>query len=446
LLLPAKFQPVVVLLFPAAIVCFAVLRNPYVGIYLFFLYAFLRPYDFVPALMPLRLTMVIELVTLVSWIIYLVQTKDKIRWMRFHWFYLGFLGILGVGVIIAANRGFAFDIWQHMVIFSVVFIMATNLTNSTARIRKLIWLLLGVHFVHALRGIYNLTFKAGLATSGEVGTSFLADENDFALALNVMIPFAFFLFENARSKLRRFASGLFLVIFALGVVASFSRGGWVGLLAVTAYCIMLSRRKLVSGLSIVVMVIAIVAFAPSSYWDEIETISDPTEQTADARIKFWKAAVRIYADNPLFGVGARNAGVHLPEYMGPQSNPQTQWGRAIHGLFPEVLAETGTLGTLCYLAMAVFLFRNMWRIRRQSSDSGTGLSMGGMASAIMGSMIAYFVTSTFLSTAYYPQLWTIYVLAVSLIFVYEEAGERLPMIRDTEIDMPPIGRPSTGRG
>ena len=36
--------------------------------------------------------------------------------------------------------------------------------------------------------------------------AFLGDENDFALAMNLMIPFAFFMFMGARNKLKKLRS------------------------------------------------------------------------------------------------------------------------------------------------------------------------------------------------------------------------------------------------
>jgi len=63
---PEKYQMVIILLIPASVALVLILKNPYIGIYLYFLYNFLRPYDFIPALQPLKLAMVIEIVTLIS--------------------------------------------------------------------------------------------------------------------------------------------------------------------------------------------------------------------------------------------------------------------------------------------------------------------------------------------------------------------------------------------
>jgi probable O-glycosylation ligase (exosortase A-associated) len=388
--------------------------------------------------------MVIEIVTLVSWIIAMVQTKDRIKWSEFNWFYVGFLFVLGLGIPLAAIGPRALEAWQTMAIYFVMLVVATNVADSLPRIRKLIWLMLLIHFYFALKGIYNYNFAptiyaSGERTAGVVGSSFLADENDFALAINLMIPFAFFIFEHARTAYRKFLGAVFLVAYALGVVSSFSRGGWVGLTAVTIFCVVSSKRRAKSAVAVLLVGLAMLMFAPTSYWKEMETVTDVNESTADERIRSWEAAFRMFLDNPIIGVGGGNAGVHLPNYIQGTTNTARMWGRAVHGTFPEVLADTGALGTAMYLLMMFFVFKYLIRIRQRPPPSeDKGLTMPILATAMIGSIVAYVVTATFLSTAYYPQLWTLYTFALMLYFVYES---RMVKIHAGESEVSTTGLP-----
>jgi probable O-glycosylation ligase (exosortase A-associated) len=430
LVVPDGLQMVLILILPASLFCFMILRKPYVGVYLFFLYAFLRPYDFIPALLPLRLAMVIEIVTLAAWIIALVREKGKVNWSAFNWLYVGFVAMVVLSIITAVHQRRAYDIFMEIIVYFLMLTLATNIARTMGQLKKLIWLLLLIHGYFAIRGIYNLFLAPGFSaptgggTSGVVGTSFLADENDFALALNVMIPFAFFMFEHYRNKIKSLIAGALMVLYSLGVVARFSRGGLVGLAVVVGYCVMFSKRKMIAVAAVVVMLLAMVAFAPSSYWEEAQTIGDTSEDTAMQRLQYWTAAFRMFVDHPIIGVGAGNGGIHLPDYMSYLENPGRQWGRAFHGTIPQVAAELGLVGLCCYLGMLVIMIKSLARIRRKTAGETGDLPPPILARAITGSILAYFVTATFLSTVYYPQLWTLYTFGLILVYNVNESDKR----------------------
>jgi probable O-glycosylation ligase (exosortase A-associated) len=417
--LPEKHQLTIVFLFPALIVCIYILINPYIGVYLYFLYEFLRPYDFIPALGPLRLAMVIEIVTLISWIFYLKKTKFRIKWDNFNWVFLIFLGVIAITVITAYNNRWAYEIFQGMMVIFIIFVIATNVVDSSNRLNKLIWLLLLIHFYFALKGIYNyavahaVTF--GQQTSGRVASGYFGDENDFALTLNVMIPFAFFMLIYSRSKIKKILGLILLTAFVFGVICSFSRGGWLGLGAALLYCILKSKRRLASLSYTLLLGLALITLTPSSYWKEVETIADVKDATATARINYWKAALRMYEEHPIIGVGAGNGGIWMPKYVTGFEYPATQWGRAFHGTIPQVMAELGSLGLACYLLMIFYAIKYLSRIKKRKVSDGDSNFAGFIANSIMGGIIAYLVTATFLSTAYYPQLWTLYTLAMILV-------------------------------
>jgi probable O-glycosylation ligase (exosortase A-associated) len=419
--LPEKYLLVPLCVFAALIVCAFILTNPFVGVYLYFLYEILRPYDFIPALRPLRLAMIIEILTLISWLIYLAKTRHKVSWSKFNWIFLAFLIVIAFGVITATNNRFAYNTFQSMLVTFIIFVIATNVVDFSGRLNKLIWLLLLIHFYFALKGIYNYavmhTVVAGQQTSGTVGSGYIGDENDFALALNVMIPFAFFMVIYSRGRIKKLLGLVLLVTFVFGVICSFSRGGWVGLIAALLYCIIKSKRKLASLGFAVLLILALVTLAPSSYWKEVETISNTEEATAAARINYWKAALRMFADHPIIGVGAGNGGIWMPEYVTGFKYPATQWGRAFHGTIPQVMAELGSLGLVCYLLMIFYAVKYLSLMKKRKVSGGDNNFVESTANSVIGGIVAYLVTATFLSTAYYPQLWTLYTIAMILVFV-----------------------------
>ena len=418
--LPEIAQYIIIALIPAVVGFIVILRNPYLGVFFFFLYSVLRPYDFMPFLKPLRLTMLIEIVTLISWVVSLVVARKRIDWSWFHTSFLVFVAVIGTTVISALNNFYAYEIAQAMAVYFVMFVIATNVVDSMSRMKAIVWLLLFIHLYFSVKGI--MTFvggqhyiaTTGQYTSGMVGGGFIGDENDFAMALNMMIPFVFFGVFYLKGFARLISSAL-LIIFTLGVISSFSRGGWVGLAAVMLYGLFNVRRKFAVISMIGIIAGAAFMFAPPQYWDEVGSVTDTSESTASARIRYWDAGVRMFMDYPVIGVGAANGGIHMPRYIRGERDPNTQWGRAFHGVWVQVLAELGSLGMIAYLVMIALAFRWLFKIKKMKIPGDEDRSHQYLANSMIGALIGYFACATFLSTAYYPHLWTIYILIVSFV-------------------------------
>lgn len=418
--LPNKLQLVLMAAVPAFIVVTTIISNPYLGIFYYFLNEYLRPVDFLTGLRPLRLSLLIEALTLVSWILFLGRFQRKLKWDKLNNLYIAFIAVMGLTVVTAMNNRYAFDTTQLMIVNFVIFLIATNIVNSERRLEGLIWLLLIVHLYHAFKGIYNYAIigyvAAGQRTSGVTGSSFIGDENDFALALNVMLPFAYFYYVYTKNLFKKYLSFSIMVIFVLAVVSSMSRGGWVGLMAIIFYCIIKSKRKVRSLVITGALAAAIVLFAPAEYWQEVQSISDTNEATAQSRFNYWKAGVRMFLDNPLIGVGAGNGPIRMPEYVQGFRDSATQWGRTFHGTLPQVLGELGGLGFGLYIIMIIYALRLLAYIGKLPFiENSETLHVASSGAAV--SIVGYMVTATFLSTAYYPQLWTLFAFTIILKYL-----------------------------
>ncbi|UCE67752.1 MAG: O-antigen ligase family protein [Candidatus Zixiibacteriota bacterium] len=429
------------LIVPTVLICVVILRDPYYGVYLYFLYIYLRPYEFIPVLGALRLTMFIEIITLISWILKLMKTKGIVKWNTFSSLFLGFIGVIGITVITAENNFFAYTVFMVMLVVFIIFIVATNVVDSVSRLQKIIWILLIIHFYFAIKGINTFVtgsyYAAGQYTSGHVGGGYIGDENDFALAINMMIPYAFFGVFYFKGKAKLISIAL-LVTFVFAIISSFSRGGLVGLVCLLLYCIFSSGKKLLSLGLIVALIISMGLFAPASYWEEAETIQEIDQGTANARIEYWKTAFRMFIDNPVVGVGAGNGGIHMPAYIRGVKDPNTQWGRAFHGTFPQIIAELGVLGSFFYFSMIIIVFRLLYRIKTRKVGEGGSKSSQYIANSIIGSLIGYFVCSAFLSTAYYPHLWATFSFAAILIFCDRNKGEHLIKADEENVKNPTL--------
>ena len=263
-------------------------------------------------------------------------------------------------------------------------------------------------------GIYGLT-HGGRGPSG-----FTGDENDLALACCTALPLAFFGFERLKGAMR-WVAGAMTAIFVMAIIASFSRGGFVGLAGVGLFCFYFSKFK---GRNIAIGLAAILAFfvfAPQEYIDEIQSIQNTNEGTAETRQFLWEAGFNMWKDNPIIGVGGGGSNFLIGRYQpqpdgdgyGAREYVERSWaGSALHSFYVQLLAEFGLVGVFLYGALAYFHFRGLTQLRRDVDRvlpprhplrAQTELLTGSFA----GAMIGFLVPALFLSVVGYPYLWYI---------------------------------------
>jgi hypothetical protein len=99
------------------------------------------------------------------------------------------------------------------------------------------------------------------------------------------------------------------------------------------------------------------------------------------------------------------------------------------------MAELGSAGLLMYLGMLFFIIRSLRLILRRSGNSDDDYYDKFVANSILVSLLGFFICSIFLSTAYYPQLWTLYTLVIMLmniIYIREKDNSGKAKVRIQE--------------
>ena len=250
----------------------------------------------------------------------------------------------------ATNNYRAFHAARAMVITFAAYLGMVTFVNSVEKFNTLIFIWLVIHGYLAINGM----IKGGRGVGG-----FLGDENDFCLVLNMAIPFPLFLALHESKKSRKiFYFALTLLLFA-AVVATSSRGGFVGLAGLGGYCWWRSRKKVKMLLAIAILIAFMRFVAPSTYWDEIASIQTATQEgdTGEERIYTWKVGWAMFLDNPILGVGQGNFPFVFREYEIATGNEKglherSYAGRAAHSLYFTLLPEWGLVGAALFGWMA----------------------------------------------------------------------------------------------
>lgn len=321
---------------------------------------------------------------------------------------------------IAVNNYWAFQVFYAMCITFIAYLAMINVVDKISKYDLLVKYWIYIFIFLAIFGYFNenLNLPKSLRHGMGVG-GFIGDENDFSMALNMILPFALFGIFSAKKTSGKIYYLLLICLFVFVIMVSESRGGFVGLVCVLAYSWIRSNRKMVLIVVMGILVIFAIFTAPTSYWDIVRSIrTENTESnrygTGAQRIYAWKLGWRMFVENPIIGVGQGNypwrAG-EIENELGVQWQDRSLAGRAAHSLYFTLLPELGLVGTMIYLSIIGFSLKDLSYIKKSvvkgnryySDDESRKIY--NLALALEGSLIGFLTSSTFISTLYYPNFW-----------------------------------------
>ncbi|VVS94075.1 O-antigen ligase family protein [Desulfoluna spongiiphila] len=383
-----------------------------------------RPQEILPigAMRPaLILTLVLAFYLLIN------GYRDYLRYRQVRVMCL-FIVLLAAYVPFVRNQHFAFLAFKTQLLYMPFVLSLIVCVDSVRRLRAL--MIVGV--------ILEIYIALYAMTHGWLGPGhYFHDQNDLSLYMNMWFPISYYLYftEKKRSVKLLYLAGV--VFGLLTVVASMSRGGFVGLLAVCLTMCFFSNRRALAFTAVAFACVAMALWVDTGYLDEMATITDLSESTADTRLKSWAAGWRMFLDNPL-GVGGQNFPIRFPEYQGDDFQ-RSMWGRAAHSLWFTLIPETGVVGTVLYLILVHANFKDAFLLIRvpASDDDGDDDGEDEVASdkrfihalglGFVVAMLGFFASGTFISVLYYAHFWYLTGFIIVAVNIAE------PMTEDSGI-------------
>jgi hypothetical protein len=378
----------------------------FTGTFLFFEYV--RPQDLIPALGILRPALLLIILMAITVLKNHRFVKKNISKQINHIFF--FIVVLWLLVPFARNGHYAFETAKSMAIYLLFIISFVLCFNTKDKLKR--GVVLAIIFM-TFQACYAI-IHGGRGTGGQFG-----DENDLSLFVNTWLPFCYiFLLQEKRILLKLVYGSCLLAGIGANVV-SFSRGGFLGMIAMILVIWMVSPGKIKSIIRASLVIFVVCIFAKDDYWKEMSSSTDSDSGTARVRIESWKAGWRMFLANPL-GVGANNFQVRFPEYQSTY-HKRNMWGRVAHSLWFTLLPELGILGTLIFGLLLKKNLVDINYIRKYSKklSSSDKLFYEGMSIAFFGSFAGFFVSASFLSVLYYSHYWfiTAFIIATSKVFL-----------------------------
>jgi O-antigen ligase len=239
-----------------------------------------------------------------------------------------------------------------------------------------------------------------------------ANPNDLALILNLILALLAGLYDATRRGVLRWCLLVVMGLSIAAVVVSFSRGGFLTLLAVgVAVLIKRTRERGPAAIGLTFLaLLVLVPFLPPGYFERVSTIFEPsTDSTgsADARIGSMILAWSAIREHPLLGVGLQMHGLDFLDTLNSWN-----WS-VVHNVFLQVGADLGLPALVMYVFAIWYLFLGIGRPVARLRRVPEARELVAMATGIRIALVAFCVGGFFHPVAYHFYLYYVAGLAVA---------------------------------
>lgn len=394
-------------------------RKSNAGFYLvlaYLLFEFGRPQELIPGLKVIPFGLGLSVLIFLN-----VLMSGKVNFSRLQtkmWIPL-FL-VMAIHVPIAVNNYHALMTFKNMFLLYCVYLGIVTFVNSLEKMMMLMKMWLGIHGFLAVMGVV----KGGVGIG-----SWMVDENDFCMVMVMAAPFGYFLVFSATGVAQKMKYMGFLGAFILAAMASLSRGGFIGLASVGAYCWYRSPKKLSALIVVIGAVLFMFLLAPEKYWDEMSSATSDEEiskGTGGERLYTWGIGMEMFLSNPIIGIGQGNFPWTFGDYQGGRTfRDRSVAGRQAHSAWVTLISELGLVGVVTIGLMLLQSYKDCKLVRTRFAPAGSRQKHGQtvqvgedvrvyLARAMEGSLIGFIVTGVFISTLWYPSLWIMLAFVAAL--------------------------------
>jgi probable O-glycosylation ligase (exosortase A-associated) len=314
----------------------------------------------------------------------------------------------------------------RLIEFSKIMVMTLLTIFLVTSQKKLKYLLMVTAFSLGLIALKGTVF--GILTGGQFRVwgpprSFIADNNDFGLALNMIIPMLYFLGRDEQNKKLKSLFKITFVCCVVAVLLTYSRGALLGLTAVMSVLALKSRHKLISGVLLVAVVVLVISFAPPAWMSRMGAFaSGNLDGSAQERLTSWAFAWNFAKAYPITGGGFECFTPSLFATFSPR-DPQTWLGghtsSGPHSIYFQVLAEQGFVGLGIFLALLASCILSARRLRRRSLRYPELAWIASYSQIVELGILAYMVSGAFLGRAYFDLYLQIVAILIVLKILYK---------------------------
>jgi|WetSurMetagenome_2_1015567.scaffolds.fasta_scaffold86345_2 putative inorganic carbon (hco3(-)) transporter len=349
---------------------------------------------------------------------------------------------------LAVSRNTDWSLRKIMFVFSIfpIYFVVTSVIGSKEKMEKVIQFLIWSGVAVVLMGIiqFFLQFAVGLEKtydfwaryvivpflgktfsgvvlenpswlvniSGETylrATSVFPDPHMLSFYLGLLIPLSL----GTALKLKKPLYIVFFAILFLGDILTFSRGGYLGILAglMAVFLVLLGRVGVkYKAISIAVVVLAAgTLLIPGPISSRLTSSLDLKEGSNAGRLEMWKKAYVVSLDNPFLGVGIGNYPLEV--------KPSADYREPIyaHNTHLDISAETGILNSIVWILIILASMRSFFKKSKKDS----------LFFWLAVSLVVFSVHSIFETAIYSPVVLTLLLIIIGFANIEIKNGKAI---------------------
>lgn len=350
------------------------------------------------------------LVAAVTALVSLIATKDKLKLPKETPVTVLILFVIWMTITTAASfyPDESFMQLKKVIKIQLMTLVALAALQERRHIELFIWVnVLSIGFYGLKGGIFTIMTGGSYRVWGPPG-GFIEGNNEIAVALIMSIPFMNYLRLIVTHKWVKIGLTAMMVLTAIAALGTQSRGALLALVAMMAVLWVRSDKKMVMGVTLVMVGMLLLALMPSSWEERMHTIKEYEEDgSAMGRINAWWLAFNI-ANRRITGAGFE---AYTPETFAAFA-PNPADIHVAHSIYFSVLGEHGYIGLILFLLVWVHTLRVAGKIRtktRNRKDLEWLFHLAGMSQV---ALVGYAVGGAFLSLAYFDLPYNIMVIVV----------------------------------
>jgi len=380
-------------------------------LFLFSVILYLRPYEMIPALSGLKqMAFYTGIATLAVYAVTQLSLEGNLtaRPREINLVLLLVVAAL-LSMPLAVSPADAWTKFSEMLLKTVlIFIVLVNVVRTELRLRMLLVLVLAVSIYLSINAIND--YRMGAFGTGAVEShdariagsikGIFENSNDLAMHMVSMIPIALALGLGSRNILKKLAYFGATGLMVGAVVVTFSRGGFIGLVAASLLLVrrLGKKNRVATTGAMAFAVIMFLALAPGAFSSRLSTIFNSSADltgSSSQRTEVLKRSFWVALRYPLTGVGIGNF-----KHKSPR-NLET------HNAYTQVAAEMGIAAMVVYILFLVHPLKRLRLIENESYSKKEQTRFYYLAIGLQGSLVGFMVSSFFGAVAYH---WYVYYL------------------------------------
>lgn len=323
------------------------------------------------------------------------------------------------------NPGQDHPLWDKVMKIYLMTFVALALLSTRLHILVFAWVTTAsLSLLAAKGGLFTILTGGNFRVWGPPG-SFIHDNNEFALATIIAVPMLCFLYSISKHRWLRYALIILIGLSFVSAIGTYSRGGFLALIAMSGFLWWRSRYKILAGFLLLAAIAIYLPMMPEQWWDRMSTIQEyDQDASAAGRFNAWIVAWETAKAYPL---GAGMSYQH-PELF-QQFGVHEQTVRAAHSIYFQILGNHGFIGLFLYLGLWISTYRTAGWLRKHAGSHPETEWARLLGSMIQVSLVGFAVGGAFLSLSYFDLPYNLMVLVVvAKLWVLREQAQAESMV------------------